>query len=134
MGLARFGGADSESLRILAGLSLDEQPDPREVDKFFHRSLEELAWWPLRHEELLRQRARDLCEGYLSGRLSPVRLTSEMSRMAIDLDYPSDLSTWVGLDDDWGLIGIVHPTREDLDADIRQEAHAFVEATPKKIL
>lgn len=127
-------GADSESLRVLASLSLEERPDPHEVDKYFRRSLEDLAWWPLRCEMLLRQHARDLCEGFLSGRLSPERLTHEMHQMAVDLDYPGDLSYWIGLDDGWSLIGFWHPTRGALVDAIRQEARALVEATPKKFV
>jgi hypothetical protein len=135
------GGADSESLRVLAGLALEKLPNPWEVDALFRRSLNEMGWPPLRREELLRQRARDLCEDFLSGLLPPRRLTHELYRTAVDLDYPADLSARVGLDDCWTLIGLYHRDEAELEdhrdeaeleEEIRHEAHAFIAITPKR--
>ncbi len=52
--------------------------------------------------------------------------------MAVELDYPDDLSAWAGLDDFWGLIGLYHRDEAELEEDIQSEARAFVAATPKK--
>jgi hypothetical protein len=116
------GGADSESPRVLASLTLENLPNPWEVDSLFRRSLNEMGWPPLRRKELLRQRARDLCEDFLSGRLPPRRLTHELYHTAVDLDYPTDLSAWVELDDCWTLIGLYHRDEAELKEEIRQEA------------
>jgi hypothetical protein len=94
--------------------------------------LERDGWPPLRREELLRQRARDLCEDFLSGLLPPRRLTHELYRTAVDLDYPADLSAWVGLDDCWTLIGLYHRDEAELEEEIRHEAYAFIAITPKR--
>jgi hypothetical protein len=126
------GGADSESLRVLASLTLEKLPNPWEADALFRRSLNEMGWPSLRRKELLGQRARDLCEDFLSGRLPPRRLTQELYRMAVDLDYPADLSAWVGFDDCWTLIGLYHRDEAELEEGIRQEAHAFIAITPKR--
>jgi hypothetical protein len=100
-----------------------------------------MGWPPLRREELLRQRARDLCEDFLSGLLPPRRLTHELYRTAVDLDYPADLSARVGLDDCWTLIGLYHRDEAELEdhrdeaeleEEIRHEAHAFIAITPKR--
>ena len=126
------GGADSGSLRVLAGLALEKLPNPWEVDALFESSLRELGWAKPQREELLRQRARDLCEDYLSGQLPARRLTHQLARFAVDLDYPADLSAWVGLEDCWSLIGLYHRDEGELVEEVRQEARTFIAATPKK--
>ncbi len=125
-------GADSESLRVLASLALEKHRSPWEVDALFRRSLKELGWPSLQRSDIPRQRARELCEDFLSGCLSPRRLTDELDRIAVELVFPPDLSAWAELDACWGLIGLFHPDEAALEEDIRQEARAFIAATPKK--
>jgi hypothetical protein len=95
-----MGVSPSPNLSTLALLSAERTPNPWEVDDLFRRSLKELDLSTRDREEGLRQYARDVAEGIVSGSVEPVRGAKEIYAVTLALGYPKYMEPWGGFDED----------------------------------
>ena len=116
---------DTHSIRILA--SLQKPLYSSEVEDYFQRSLAELGWTLPSGEECLLSYVRALAKQVASGAIAPVEGCRKIYKIVVALDYPSDLSAWVYLDE--GLLpgnsGYVEAA--ELDAAIVREARRLID-------
>jgi hypothetical protein len=92
---------DSKNIRILA--SLYKPLYSSEVEYYFSRCLKDLGWTRPEPRECLFNYARDLAQRILSGELSPQDGYSKIYNIALALNYPRELISWVYLDDSMEL-------------------------------
>ncbi len=99
-----MGAFPSPNLCTLVLLSVERIPSPWEVDDLFRRSVEELDLSTLDREEGLRQYARDVAEGIVTGAVGLVEGAYEIQAVAEALGYPDDMDPWGGFDEDSFLV------------------------------
>jgi hypothetical protein len=131
-------GADpSPNLCSLALLSVERMPSRWEVDDLFRRSFDELGLARPVPEEYLRQHARDVAEGIVSGAVEPLEGAHILHAVAGALHCPEDLVPWDGFDEDL-FLGVGEDGRslyhagDDMISYIKQNARALVHKIPKK--
>jgi hypothetical protein len=95
-----MGAPPSPNLSTLFLLSVERMPNPWEVDDLFRRSLKELGLSTRDREEGLRQYARDVAEGIVTGSVEPMRGAGEIQAITEALGYPEDMEPWGGFDED----------------------------------
>ena len=88
-------GLDSKNIRILA--SLEKPLYSPDVDFYFRRCLKDLGWTMPERRECLLNYARDFARQVVSGDLSPDDGSTKIYRIAVALNYPQELMTWVYL-------------------------------------
>lgn len=123
--LALTAGIDTPNVRMLA--SFDHPANWFEVESYFRAALAEADVPWLDREEALHAVARDTAADILSGEVDPQRGAARIARIAIDLDYPSDLMDFYVLEDD--LCIQYGPDRVNLDvweAEARRAAERLV--------
>ena len=99
-----LGAAPSPNLCTLALLSAERIPNSWQVDDLFRRSLDELGLARPAPEEHLRQHARDVAEGIVSGTVEPLEGVHVLHALSEALGYPEDLVPWDGFDEDLFLV------------------------------
>src|SRR5690242_7094481 len=92
-----YEGYDTESLRILAGLTFPFSW--QDVELYLSRALKELGWIYPASEECLREYAHNVVADILSGAISTEVGSHEMYYITVALDYPKDLADWFIIDD-----------------------------------
>lgn len=112
-------------------------PNPWEVEDLFRRSLKELNLSTRDREEGLRQYARDVAEGIVSGSVEPVRGASEIQVVTEALGYPEYMEPWGGFDEDLFLaVGAdgrsLYYSGDDMISYIKSKADALLRRIPKK--
>lgn len=88
---------DSSSLRILASMS--KWDSDSDLDNYYQRSLKELGWDKIEEEEYLMNYAKILAKEIIEGKSDPIKTSRIIYRIFIDLDYPSELSSWQEIDE-----------------------------------
>ena len=86
-----LGAAPSPSLCSLALFSVERIPNPWQVDDLFRRSVDELGLARPSQKEYLRQHARDVAEGIVSGTVEPLEGAHVLHALSGALGYPEDL-------------------------------------------
>ena len=132
-----LGAAPSPNLCTLALLSAERMPSPWEVDDLFRRSVDELGLARPAPEEYLRQHARDVAEGIVSGSVAPLEAAHVLHAIAGALGYPEDLVPWDGFDEDMFLVvgadgRSLYYSEDDMISYIYQNARALAHKIPKK--
>jgi hypothetical protein len=122
-----LGTPDSPNLCSLALLSVERNPDPWEVDDLFRRSVEDLNFPTPDPEEWLRQYAREVAEGVISGVVEPLEGARELHGLAGTLGYPEVMMPWVGFDEHLFLDSNIMISEK-----IKHQAHALLREIPKK--
>ena len=119
-------------------------PNPWKVDELFGGSIQELALARPSQEECLRQHARDVAEGIVSGDVEPLEGARQLYRLAVRLNYPSDMMAWVGFDED--LLDAVPASdgetrmyfflqggrSDEVIPEIEHQAHTLLQKVPKE--
>jgi hypothetical protein len=132
-----LGAAPSPSLCSLALFSVERIPNSWQVDDLFRRSVDELGLAHPSPEEYLRQHARDVAEGIVSGTVEPLEGAHILHAIAGALGYPEDLVPWDGFDEDL-FLGVDEDGRslyycgEDMISYIYHNARALPHKIPKK--
>lgn len=127
---ALVAGWDSLSLEMLAGL--DKPPNDFEVDRYVERALAELGVEMPRGPQLVNLYAVAIAGDILAGTISPYDGAREMFRICVTTNYPDELRSWVGLEDDYelardGFSGNV----DDIEQKIREAARRLVGRVPE---
>jgi hypothetical protein len=131
-------GADpSPNLCSLALLSVERIPNPWEIDDLFRLSFDELGLARPSPEEYLRQHARDVAEGIVSGTVEPLEGAHILHAVAGALGYPEEMVPWDGFDEDLFLVvgedgRSLYHSGEDMISYIKQNARALAHKIPKK--
>jgi hypothetical protein len=99
-----LGAAPSPNLCSLALISAERIPNLWEVDDLFRRSVDELGLPRPAPEEYLRQLARDVAEGIVSGAVEPSEGARILHALSGALGYPEDLVPCAGFDEDLFLV------------------------------
>ena len=132
-----LGAAPSPNLCSLALFAVERIPNPWEVDDLFRRSIDELGLARPSPEEYLRQHARDVAEGIVSGTVEPLEGAHVLHAVSGALGYPEDLAPWDGFDEDL-FLGVGEDGRslyyagEDMISYIYHNARAVRHKIPKK--
>jgi hypothetical protein len=131
-----MGAFPSPNLSTLALLSVERTPNPWEADELFRRrSLEELDLAAVSREEGLRQYARDVAEGIVTGVVEPLEGVHQLRDLVRALDYLEDLQPWGGFREDVFLIDFIGGEliySEDMIPKLKSEARALLRRIPKK--
>ncbi|KAB0665672.1 hypothetical protein F6V25_08095 [Oryzomonas japonica] len=130
-------GCDSESVAILAGIGLDKETGSEEIEKYFQKSLKELALSLPPHEESLRIYAEYLCKQIVAGELEPEKGLSILEAFYSCSNYDEPIySIWDTLGEDvWSVNNRFDCTfnsdltRENLGSYIRDVAGLFLRLT-----
>jgi hypothetical protein len=132
-----LGATPSPNLCSLALFSVRRIPSSWEVDDLFRRSLDELGLARPSPEEYLRQHARDVAEGIVSGTVEPLEGAHILHAVAGSLGYPEDLVPWDGFDEDL-FLGVGEDGRSlyyegaAMISYIKQNSRALPHKIPKK--
>jgi hypothetical protein len=138
-----LGAAPSPNLCSLALLSVERMPNPWQVDELFRGSIQELALPRPSQEECLRQHARDVAEGIVSGAVEPLEGARQLYRLAVELNYSSEMMPWVGFDEDLFVVPASNgETRlylflqggrsDEVIPEIERQAHTLLQKIPKE--
>ena len=90
-------GFDSKSLRILASMSKFDSSS--ELDTYLQRSLKELGWEKIERQEYLMRYAEILAQEIVADKIDPIKASREIYQILINLDFPSELTTWFEIDE-----------------------------------
>ena len=132
-----LGASPSPNLCSLALLSVERIPNSWEVEDLFRRSFDELGLARPSPEEYLRQHARDVAEGIVSGAVEPLEGAHVLHAVAGALGYPDDLAPWDGFDEDLFLVvgedgRSLYHSRDAMISYIFQNARAVPHKIPRK--
>ena len=132
-----MGVSPSPNLSTLALLSVERTPSSWEVDDLFRRSLKELNISTRDRELGLRQYARDVAEGIVSGNVAPVRGAHEIQAVTEALGYPEDMEPWGTFDEDLFLaVGAdgrsLYYSGDDMISYIKSKVDVLLRKIPKK--
>ncbi len=132
-----LGVTPSPNLCSLALLSVERMPSVWEVEDLFRRSIQELGLPCPAPEEYLRQHARDVAEGLVSGAVGPLEGARILHTVAEALGYPKDMVPWDGFDEDLFLVvdadgEPLYYSGGDMISYIKREAQALLQKIPKK--
>jgi len=132
-----MGVSPSPNLSTLALLSVQRTPNSWEAEDLFRRSLKEIGLSTPDREEGLRQYARDVAEGIVSGTVEPVRGANEIQAVTEALGYPEDIASWAGFDEYLFLAVDVDEVSPYYPGDamisyIKSEADTLLDRIPKK--
>jgi hypothetical protein len=132
-----MGASPAPNPCTLALLSVERVPNPWEVDVLFERSIEELDLAISDREEALRQYARDVAEGVVSGYREPIAGAYELQAVAEELGYPEDMEPWGGFDEDLFLVvdadgDSLYYSGDDMISYIDEIARALLQKIPRK--
>jgi hypothetical protein len=132
-----MGVSPSPNLSTLALLSVERTPSSWEVDELFRRSLKELDLSTRDRAEGLRQYARDVAEGIVSGSVEPVRGAQEIQAVTEALGYPEDMEPWGNFDEDLFLaVGAdgrsLYYSGADMIFYIKSKSDTLLHRIPKK--
>jgi hypothetical protein len=117
-------GIDSKNIRILA--SLQKPLYSSEVEDYFNRSLKDLGGETPDPKECIIEYARSFAREILSGQISPPEGCRKIYRIAIALQYPRELMSWLYLDEGLEPGPYNDLDGKELDEAIIEEAHRFV--------
>jgi len=111
-------------------------PNPWEVDDLFRRSFDELGLARPAPEEYLRQHARDVAEGIVSGTVEPLEGAHVLHALSEALGYPEDMVPWDGFDEDLFLgVGAdgrpLYYSEEDMISYVKRNARTLPHKIPK---
>ena len=132
------GAAPTPNLCSLALLSVERMPNPWKVDELFRGSIQELALPRPSQEECLRQHARDVAQRIVSGDVEPLEGARQLSRLAVELNYPSDMLAWVGFEEDLFVVPApeggtrMYYFSDEVIPEIEHQAHTLLQKIPKK--
>jgi hypothetical protein len=133
-----MGASPSPNLSTLALLSAQRTPNPWEVDELFRRSLKELDLSGVSREEGLRQYARDVAEGIVTGVVGPLEGVRQLHDLVRALDYPEDMQPWGSYHEDLDALFLIDFQdgeliySEDMIPEIKSEARTLLHRIPKK--
>ncbi len=126
---ALVAGWDSPALEVLAGL--DKPPNDFEVDRYVDRALSELGVEMPRGPQVVHLYAVAIAGDILAGTISPYEGAREMFRICVAANYPEELRSWVGLEDDYELARDgVHGNVDDIEQKITEAARRLVGRVP----
>ncbi len=120
-------GYDTEHLRMLA--SLGPVPLWADITYFFGQTAQELNLIVPPGETLLGLYAKDIAQSILEGTVPPETGCHEIYGIYLDLDCPTEMTSWLYLDDN-----LEPETYQELEGEkwslaIRQEAWRFLQET-----
>ena len=130
-----MGALPSPNLSTLVLLSVERTPNPWEVNDLFRRSLQELNLSEVSREEGLRQYARDVAGGIVTGVVVPLEGARQLRGVVRALDYPEDLQPWGGFHEDLFLIDFKDGKliySDGMIPELKREARALLHRIPKK--
>ncbi|MEP0549166.1 MAG: hypothetical protein ABJF88_19700 [Rhodothermales bacterium] len=96
-----------------------------EVRDYIRPALEEADIPFLSADDALREHARDIACAMLHGEIAPRTGCHTLSRLAIELGYPSELMTWYALDDEYDLAAEGYVSGHGLNDRARRAAAAL---------
>jgi len=120
-------GFDTESLRVLASMSLEAMPNFFETKSYFAKALQELQLpVPSTREEALREYARSVAQDLVMGQMTVKNALNNIHCSVVsELDHPPDLQGWCYL---WEGNSPDGSFAEMSEVELEQAACAFARA------
>ena len=118
-------GYDTEHLRMLA--SLGPAPTRADVDYYFGQTAQELNLTIPPSETLVHLYAKDVAQSILEGTVPPETGCHEIYAIYCNLEYPTEMMSWLYLDDNLEPGTYQELEGEKWDLAIRQEAERFLQ-------
>jgi hypothetical protein len=122
---ALTSGWDSPALQVLAGL--DKPPNEFEVDRYVERMLSELGVEMPRGAQVVNLYVVAIARDILAATISPYDGAREMFRVCTATNYPQELRSWVGLEDEYEL------ARDGVSGDIAETEQRIMEAAHRLV-